>query len=930
GQVREAIAGLGDTYRRLQSLATLAIGGGIFGGMIREASQAAEAFSNLQARVRLVTGEGAAFEEAWAGVAQVANSTSTSLEATGTLFARIAQAGKDMGVSQREALALTETINQAVAVSGGGAQAAEAAITQLIQGLQAGVLRGEEFNSVMEQSPRLAKALADGLGVPIGELRKLAQAGELTTETVVRSLRGQSDAVAAEFGKLPPTVGRALQTLSNNWTLYVGEVDKANGISAAAARAITALAGNLDTLGSVLITAGQAAAAFKALQLAQALLGISAAAKAAAAAKAGETAATASKPAATVANTAAKQANVAATVASAAASKGAQAAAASSATRLLGSIGLLARFTGAVGVAAAAAALAYDAVKDSLVGLGTAIGEGVAKLLGWGEVLERNERLLQADAERAREAAVQRARWADETRAAADAALQLGDGARKMVAEFDKLVRGGESAADALGKVTKAMDLGDTRSIQDAIAALDALAARGKITATQMRDALGAALKGIDLGTFRAQATAAFDAGENGARRLQAALQAVADEALRRAGTSARELQTGFSEAMTSAVNDVDALAEALDRVGATGEEAGRLLAGSLDKALDAATTERAVQAVIDRLEELGRQGKLSGEQLAAGLDAARGKLDDIRGGVNSIAEAYKQLGLTSRDELKRIADANRQAWQVIRADATQTLDQKRAAFERYAASAIAANGGVADSTIKAEAQALGLQIQVDKTGKAFVQAFGKAGRAVDDTKQKVDELGHAVNDAGERINQLAGAMSNARAGVRSPTGVRSPGSSAGPTRAGSGIARGQVDNSGPFELWALYESGQLSAEDLGRAQAALKAARTNQQLASTASVTGLGGMADANMWAARMKAVADKAQSLANLSASQAAGTAQATPFGGPAGTQTVRTFDIRLNGQRLGGVNTDAAGQRVLEDLLRRLQDEAGRMGG
>nr|HMQ72652.1 tape measure protein [Rubrivivax sp.] len=598
GQVREAIAGLGDTYRRLQSLATLAIGGGIFGGMIREASQAAEAFSNLQARVRLVTGEGAAFEEAWAGVAQVANSTSTSLEATGTLFARIAQAGKDMGVSQREALALTETINQAVAVSGGGAQAAEAAITQLIQGLQAGVLRGEEFNSVMEQSPRLAKALADGLGVPIGELRKLAQAGELTTETVVRSLRGQSDAVAAEFGKLPPTVGRALQTLSNNWTLYVGEVDKANGISAAAARAITALAGNLDTLGSVLITAGQAAAAFKALQLAQALLGISAAAKAAAAAKAGETAATAANTAATVANTAAKQANVAATVASAAASKGAQAAAASSATRLLGSIGLLARFTGAVGVAAAAAALAYDAIKDSLVGLGTAIGEGVAKLLGWGEVLERNERLLQADAERAKEAAVQRARWADETRAAADAALQLGDGARKMVAEFDKLVRGGESAADALGKVTKAMDLGDTRSIQDAIAALDALAARGKITATQMRDALGAALKGIDLGTFRAQATAAFDAGENGARRLQAALQAVADEALRRAGTSARELQTGFSEAITSAVNDVDALAEALDRVGATGEEAGRLLAGSLDKALDAATTERAVQAV--------------------------------------------------------------------------------------------------------------------------------------------------------------------------------------------------------------------------------------------------------------------------------------------------------------------------------------------
>ena len=128
-QVQSAVEGLNATYRRLQSVAALAIGGGIFGGLAREVSQTAEEFKNLEARVKLVTGEGVAFDEAFQGVAEIANRTNAKLETTGTLFARIATAGKDIGVSQRQALDLTETINQAIQVSGGSAQAADAAIT---------------------------------------------------------------------------------------------------------------------------------------------------------------------------------------------------------------------------------------------------------------------------------------------------------------------------------------------------------------------------------------------------------------------------------------------------------------------------------------------------------------------------------------------------------------------------------------------------------------------------------------------------------------------------------------------------------------------------------------------------------------------------------------------------------------------------------
>src|SRR5690606_24866092 len=132
---------------------------------VAEIIETADAFKTLEARVKLATGEGASFVNGFAGVKQIANETFSSIENTGELFARISQAAETLGLAQAETLSVTRTINEAIKLSGGSAASADAAITQLIQGLQSGVVRGEEFNSIMEQAPRLAKAMADGLGV---------------------------------------------------------------------------------------------------------------------------------------------------------------------------------------------------------------------------------------------------------------------------------------------------------------------------------------------------------------------------------------------------------------------------------------------------------------------------------------------------------------------------------------------------------------------------------------------------------------------------------------------------------------------------------------------------------------------------------------------------------------------------------------------
>lgn len=751
--VRDGISGISADFNKLQAVAGAALGGSLLAGVGREVAQVADEYANLSARIKIVTGDGAAFQTAFNGVFEIAKRTSSSLEETANLFTRIAQAGKTLGVSQQQALALTETINQAVQLSGASADSSKAAIIQLVQGLQSGVLRGEEFNSVMEQSPRLAQALADGLGTTTGELRKLAGQGALTTDVVIKALQGQSAALQREFAQLPPTVGRAIQNLSTEWTRYIGEADKANGTSATAAKAISLLANNLNEVGTALKVAGQAYLAYKAFDLAGLFLRQVAALQASSVAlalesreRAAATVVTAANTAATAANTAAKAANATATTLGAAAEgKAAAAGAAGLGSRLA----VLSRFAGVAGLAATGVALFGDLVVSSFKTAGTAIGEAAAKLAGYRDRSAELEALNRRDEESTRLAAQAKAEYAARAEAAANAALGLSTVAQGLVGEFNELRTKGDTASEALDKLTKKLDLGDAQGIKDASAALDALAQRGQIAGDQVSAALAKALNGKDLGIFEATARAAFDSTEQGARRLQAALDAIGSESLRRAGTSVRELTTGISEGFAAAVNDVDALSATLQKLGVKADQAEPLLAAALDKALEAAKTDKAIQEVIARLQAMGKEGRLSGLQVAEGLEAARKKADDLKSGINSVSEAYRLFGIKTKGELDLVAIKAKQAFDIINADPTATLAIKQQAFRQYAEAAVAANKGVADSTVKAQAQALGLGNAFDAAGKAITGAMDGASRATDaagDAAKRYADLLESIN----------------------------------------------------------------------------------------------------------------------------------------------------------------------------------------
>ncbi|MGM0913763.1 MAG: tape measure protein [Pseudomonadota bacterium] len=189
---------------------------------LRQMVQYTDTMTGLESQLRLVTRSQEELNGRFRDLYQLANDTRQGLEPTVNLYARLARATEELNLSSEELLTLTEAINQSYIVSGASAMEAASSTMQLSQAMASGVLRGEELNSVMENSPRLARAIADGLGVSIGALREMGAEGELTAEQITRALLDSAQSIDREFQQMERTVGQALQQLRNDLLVTFG------------------------------------------------------------------------------------------------------------------------------------------------------------------------------------------------------------------------------------------------------------------------------------------------------------------------------------------------------------------------------------------------------------------------------------------------------------------------------------------------------------------------------------------------------------------------------------------------------------------------------------------------------------------------------------------------------------------------------------
>lgn len=212
-----------------------------------------DAYTKMTAQLKLATDSASDFAAAQARVKTIAAESQSDISAISTLYARITNATKEMGLSQNSVGEITRAVSLAMKVSGASAQESASAMLQLSQAFASGAMRGEEFNTVSETAPRLMKALADGMGVPIGQLRSMAAEGKLTSEVMAATLPKALAQLEVE-AKSVQTISGAFQELKNELTLFIGEQASANGVVKLITGSIGLLADNVTMLAGVLGT----------------------------------------------------------------------------------------------------------------------------------------------------------------------------------------------------------------------------------------------------------------------------------------------------------------------------------------------------------------------------------------------------------------------------------------------------------------------------------------------------------------------------------------------------------------------------------------------------------------------------------------------------------------------------------------------------
>ena len=814
--------------------AMAAVGVGV---SIKGLADAADSYANLSARISIATKDGGNFGQAMAGVHQVALMTNTSLDSTGMLFTKVNDIGKQMGLTQQDSLDLVKTINMAIQTGGGSAASSEAAIVQLTQALQSGVLRGDEFNSIMEQAPGISSALAKSLGVTTGELRKMAGEGQLSATKVIGALKEQSASIQADYEKFPLTIGNALQKIQTQWQILIGTMDQANGASTTVAQWLAMLADNMDIVTVLLDDIGEGFVwvgdqlkkidtatieAFKtALESAYDTLKTLASSVGAAfeiTADVLNTALGAVFDFGSGVDTVSDKTNGLTKVLQAInvvigfASDGFSAI--SIGLNLLAGVDY--DVTGAFtywkskllfgdakdkalqeyGELASKAQEYYQKASNGALEFKSkgleAIGE-ISKTQKEkdAEALESSKQKLdKLLADQKTEVDGKKASEADKVKAVqayADEAVKANNGVLDSAVQLDLQSKGYMVTLDSARKVVvasmaaakqateenaKATELAKEKAKQAETAyqefikssaaekiqiqkQIEQAKVSGDLTALASAQASLTAIdaKEAELNAIRKQRNAEAISGVVGVNKAAEVAAKGAAEALGiNLDISLNRVSKGFEEAG----GQVATLSKDVKGLGVSGKEASNLIYEGWVKWLEKAKSPAEIDFAKVKLDEFKEKGVFSTKQVELGMQAIQRAAAKLPADLDPVEQAFERLGIKTKEQLKLAAQSALADFNTVQASGKATAEGIKQAYER-AMQAAAASGDVAViAATKSKSASLGLEVQVDKTGKASVKSMDELTSANDRVKNSAEKIGDGYRGAGQVAREEA------------------------------------------------------------------------------------------------------------------------------------------------------------------------------
>lgn len=752
------------------ALASLGIGLGA-----KELIEAADSYAMLSAKIQQSTKDSGNFEQAISSVHQIALQTNSTLDNTGSLFTRLNTVAKDMGKSQQFALDMTNTVTKAIKLGGSSTQEAEAAVQQFIQAMQGGILRGEEFNSIMEGGYGLAEALAKGLGVTTGELRKMAEAGELSAERVLGALAKQKSAVDVQYAELPLTIGNALQKIATSWQILIGEMDQANGASATVAQWLSTIADNLDIVEVLLNDIGDGFVWFgdqlKKIDpqtieaLKTALLSAYEAIK-----SLGATVGTVFESTVDVINTALGQIfNFSSGIESASDKTNGFTKALQAVNVVFGflsdgfkaiNIGINLIIGAAYDAAGAfsywkskitfgdtsaqalkdfesMSAKAQEYYKKSADGAMEFKSAGVEAIRQIGLTQdEKNAERVANNEKTLSDLKAQEAQHVVDYKVISDERVKLN---QQLV---DARKAGDQSAIDAavaglaeLDKKEKAYQA-ESKKISDekiktaqnsANAQIEAATKGGAALLEQTRKTIQAQVAAQGLAVeFDKTGKAIVKAIEQDAGAAVVSLDSRLAQGRKAAAALGIDLDVSLnrvSEGFTTKAKALDTFTKNLELMGAKGKEAADVTYEAWLKWLETAKSQAEVDAAKAKLKEFEKQGIFSTKQVEMGMLAIKQVTEKLPNDLDEVGKAFDRLGIKTKEQLQLAAQSAIADFNTIKASGQATSEGLKQAYERVMQAAAASGDQAVIANAKAQGASVGLQAQIDETGKSSVKS---------------------------------------------------------------------------------------------------------------------------------------------------------------------------------------------------------------
>lgn len=248
----KSFGGLGGSANSLKTSLT-ALAGAISISLIMEWGKTfltvADNMTQLQARIARLSTDAAAAKQTFSDLTAIASRTGASLSDTTKLWETLTSSLKEAGATNAQVLNLTDTLQKIGRIGGSSTEEMANALRQFGQSIASGTIRAEEFNSILEQMPELARQIATGLGMSMGQLRQAMLDGKLTAQDALNAIQDRTGAVNTEFSKLPRSLSQATGSLETSFAKLVVAINDATGASSTAVQIIDKLAGYVDMLG---------------------------------------------------------------------------------------------------------------------------------------------------------------------------------------------------------------------------------------------------------------------------------------------------------------------------------------------------------------------------------------------------------------------------------------------------------------------------------------------------------------------------------------------------------------------------------------------------------------------------------------------------------------------------------------------------------